>query len=270
MRQFDRTVAVKPLPVRGRGAGERLIINPETHVRWFQDRDDDPAVDQPALNVGRPLRSSAAPRRWGWRSWRHEIRAPHGRLVSIAPRLPRDERASASSSSALLAVNARFLSPFLSLFFFSPSVFLSLPSLANPPTRTRFARRSLARVCDDVRFPPVSEPVACVLRFWRSRGSTGSRGSSDSVVTIDDRYRIRTRGLTHQVWNRRIYAYCFKLNLSGYTFHWERAVVIDSTVFIFLFQKLHNSDTYIYVFILHIYSLVYFKLLETFPFEIQK
>lgn len=198
MRQFDPTVAVKPLPVWCGGAAD-WCSTPRRTSAGFGIVTMIPLVDQPALNVGRPLRSSAAPRRWGWRSWRHEIRAPHGRLVSIVPRFPRDERASASSSSALLAVNARFLSPSLSFFPSSVPLFIYL-FLRSRIRRERDSRDARSRECATTCvFPSIpryrSRSRVC-HDSWRFRDSAGSRGSSDSVVTIDDRSRILTRGLT--------------------------------------------------------------------------
>lgn len=109
------------------------------------------SVDQPALNIGVALRRIS---RWGWRSWRHEVRAPHGRPVSIVPRLPRDERVRskflrprlyAADSSLPFFSFFSFFS--LSLFFFPLCLSLSPFSFCRSFTRTRsHPRRSPA--CD--------------------------------------------------------------------------------------------------------------------------
>lgn len=153
--------------------------------------DDRGIVTVHRWSSGPAYRRSAASDRWGWRSWRHEVRAPHGRLVSIVPRLPRDERArSKFLRSRLFAVDSLpFPSSPFSLFSFS--LFLTPFSFCRshlqdrargvrarakpPPLRSGIVPRSRPRVWDfgDLgdQQPRIQDSISAIVT-GRTRGLT--------------------------------------------------------------------------------------------------
>lgn len=167
MRQFDPTIAVEPLPVRCRGVdgcttprrtgppvsgswrrSRRLINRPWMSGDRFALRlrrvggDGDPG----GMRFARPTGDSSVSCRDSLATRERPLQVP--RLFSLLTR-----------AFSLLS---------LSLFSLlsCPSLYLSLPSLANPTRDSRDARsRECATTCIFSSLPPVSEPVACVLRF---------------------------------------------------------------------------------------------------------
>jgi len=117
-------------------------------VRYRHPGDPALPVDQPALNVG------AAARRWGWKSWRHEVRAPRGRPVSIVPRLPRDESPLWSSARLLASLAHPFSLSLSLLLFLSLSVSLLPPFfsvLRSARLRHTRTRSRVVRACWTIR-----------------------------------------------------------------------------------------------------------------------
>lgn len=157
--------------------GRLIIRSTRTINQPLRGRDDRGIVTVHRWSSGSVYRRRAVSDRWGWRSWRHEVRAPHGRLVSIVPRLPRDERArSKFLRPRLFAVDSLpFPSSPFSLFSFSlPLSFIPFSFCRSftksRPRRTRACEASLALL--RYRSP---EPAACV-RLWRFRGSAAYPG----------------------------------------------------------------------------------------------
>lgn len=125
-------------------------------------------VDQPALSTDQ-CRRRAAPGRWGWRSWRHEVRAPHGRIVSIVPRLPRDERV----RSKFLGLGFPLFDSLSPLSFSISSLFFFARQLFAPrETESRGVRARATSPLALLRCQFESR-AACVLRFWRFKRQPG-------------------------------------------------------------------------------------------------